>query len=155
MDLINKYQQQVFKLQDVYNNIKFKNIFGKLVLSREMYHGQVSLYKPQPANWIRLQTRYPPQPQNMWVIQKGQSWWISLYFNCPHFENPRKKVIKKRHRHSPSSVKFETLTNVANMNQLYKLWKFIKRYIYISWSECKYLKILYTLYYYDTIITHL
>ena len=39
LDFKNKYQQQVFKIQDAYNNFKSKNIFGKFVLSREMYHG--------------------------------------------------------------------------------------------------------------------
>ena len=42
-------------------------------------------------------------------------------FNCSHFEVIRKELIKKRHRNSPSSVKFETLMNVTNRNQLYKL----------------------------------
>ena len=42
-------------------------------------------------------------------------------FNCPHFE-----VL----RNSPSSVKFETLMNVTNINQLYKLCKFIEKIIY-------------------------
>ena len=37
-------------------------------------------------------------------------------FNCPHFEVLRKKLIKKRHRNSPSSVRFETLMNETNIN---------------------------------------
>ena len=55
-------------------------------------------------------------------------------FNCSHFEVIRKKLIKKRHRKSPSSVKFETLMNVTNKNQLFKLSKFIEKIIYfVKW----------------------
>ena len=54
---------------------------------------------------------------------------IHYIFNCPDFENLREKLIKKRDRYSPSSVKFKTLMNVININQLYKLCKLIEKNI--------------------------
>ena len=69
-------------------------------------------------------------------------------FNCSHFEVIRKELIKKRHRNSPSSVKFETLMNVTNKKQLLKLCKLIeKNHLFRKVSNQIKIKNVCTLYY--------
>ena len=73
---------------------------------------------------------YPATSEYVTCAHKILAMNFLTIFNCSHFEVIRKKLIKKRHRNSPSSVKFEILMNVTNKNQLFKLCKFIEKIIY-------------------------
>ena len=54
----------------------------------------VLIFPDEIKDWIRLQTRYTPQPQNTWVVLERHWWQISLYFYCLPMENLQNKLLK-------------------------------------------------------------
>ena len=112
-------------LSNVYNNIKFRNIFGELiVLSAKFRCGNHNL--PIESGCRR------GIPHNLRICElctKDIGDEFHYIFNCPHFENLQRKLKTEPQGQLPPSFKFITLMNVTGINHFYKLCKLIEKKI--------------------------